>query len=44
MEVRETDKLEGNFVPLPDVGDVVELLETWSALLFDFLTDNQPNR
>jgi len=37
VEVRETDKLEGNFVPLPDVGDVVELLETWSALLFEFL-------
>jgi len=44
VEVRETDKLEGNFVPLADVGDVVDLLETWSALLFDFLIDNQPNR
>jgi predicted NUDIX family phosphoesterase len=44
VEVRETEKLEGNFVPLADVGDVVDLLETWSALLFDFLTDNQQNR
>jgi predicted NUDIX family phosphoesterase len=44
VEVRETDKLEGNFVPLADVGDVAELLETWSALLFEFLTDNQRNR
>jgi predicted NUDIX family phosphoesterase len=41
VEVRETDKLEGNFVPLADVADVVDLLETWSALLFDFLIDNQ---
>ncbi len=38
VEVRETEKLEGNFVPLADVGDVVDLLETWSALLFDFLS------
>lgn len=44
VEVRETDKLEGSFVPLADVGDVTELLETWSALLFEFLTDNQRNR
>jgi predicted NUDIX family phosphoesterase len=44
VEVRETEKLEGNFVALADVGDVVDLLETWSALLFAFLTDNQPNR
>jgi predicted NUDIX family phosphoesterase len=44
VEVRETEKLEGNFVPLADVGDVVDLLETWSALLFDFLIDNQTNR
>ena len=44
VEVRETDKLEGNFAPLADVGDVVDLLETWSALLFDFLVDNSRNR
>jgi predicted NUDIX family phosphoesterase len=44
VEVRETDKLKGSFVPLADVGDVAELLETWSALLFEFLTDNQRNR
>ena len=40
VEVRETEKLEGNFVPLADVGDVVDLLETWSALLFEFLTSD----
>jgi predicted NUDIX family phosphoesterase len=44
VEVRETDKLEGNFVPLADVADVVDLLETWSALLFTYLIDNQQNR
>jgi predicted NUDIX family phosphoesterase len=44
VDIRETDKLEGGFVPLADVGDVADLLETWSALLFEFLTDNQPNR
>ena len=44
VAIRETDKLEGSFVPLADVGDVAELLETWSALLFEFLTDNQPNK
>jgi predicted NUDIX family phosphoesterase len=44
VEVRETDKLAGSFVPLADVADVADLLETWSALLFDFLVDNQPNR
>jgi predicted NUDIX family phosphoesterase len=37
VAIRERQKLEGAFVPLSDVGDVAELLETWSALLFDFL-------
>lgn len=44
VAIREVDKLEGSFVPLADVGDVAELLETWSALLFGFLTDNQRNK
>jgi predicted NUDIX family phosphoesterase len=37
VAIRETEKLEGAFVPLSDVADVAELLETWSALLFDHL-------
>jgi predicted NUDIX family phosphoesterase len=37
VAIRETDKLEGAFVPLSNVGDVAALLETWSALLFEFL-------
>jgi predicted NUDIX family phosphoesterase len=44
VAIRETEKLDGSFVPLADVADVVELLETWSALLFDYLIDNQRNR
>ena len=44
VEVRETEKLDGSFVPLADVADVADLLETWSALLFDFLVDNERNR
>jgi predicted NUDIX family phosphoesterase len=44
VQIRETEKLEGSFVPLADVGDVADLLETWSALLFDFLVNNQRNR
>jgi predicted NUDIX family phosphoesterase len=44
VEIRETEKLEGSFVPLADVGDVADLLETWSALLFDFLVNNQRNK
>jgi predicted NUDIX family phosphoesterase len=37
VEIRETDKLAGSFVSLAEVGDVAELLETWSALLFEYL-------
>ena len=44
VEIRETEKLEGSFVPLADVADVADLLETWSALLFEFLVDNQQNK
>ncbi len=35
--IRETHKLEGNFASVEDVSDVADGLETWSALLFDFL-------
>jgi predicted NUDIX family phosphoesterase len=44
VAIRETEKLSGGFVALSEVGDVAELLETWSALLFAFLVDNQHNR
>ena len=44
VAIRETHKLEGSFVPLADVADVAEMLETWSALLFEFLVDNSTNR
>jgi predicted NUDIX family phosphoesterase len=44
VAIRETEKLEGAFVPLSHVADVAELLETWSALLFGHLIDNQHNR
>ncbi len=37
VAIRETEKLEGAFVPMSDVADVADLLETWSALLFDHL-------
>lgn len=41
VAIRETEKLDGEFVPLADVADVAELLETWSALLLDFLVAGQ---
>lgn len=37
VAVRETHKLEGGFVPLSDVADVADALETWSALLYSHL-------
>jgi predicted NUDIX family phosphoesterase len=36
--IRETHKLEGAFASAGEVAAVAESLETWSALLFDFLT------
>jgi predicted NUDIX family phosphoesterase len=38
VEIRETHKLSGRFVPMNSVADVADKLETWSALLFDFLS------
>jgi len=35
--IRETDKLSGNFATLAEVATVADRLETWSALLFEFL-------
>jgi predicted NUDIX family phosphoesterase len=39
VAIRETHKLSGEFVPMEAVAAVREKLETWSALLFDFLSD-----
>lgn len=37
VAIRETDKLSGSFATLAEVEAVADRLETWSALLFDFL-------
>lgn len=37
VAIRETDKLTGSFATLAEVEAVADRLETWSALLFDFL-------
>ena len=38
VEIRERDKLSGRFASFAEVTEVTDALETWSALLFDFLT------
>jgi len=42
VAIRETDKLDGEFVPPADVLRIYERLETWSALLYDYLTARAP--
>ena len=37
VAIRETDKLSGSFATLDEVAAVADRLETWSALLFDFV-------
>jgi predicted NUDIX family phosphoesterase len=37
VQIRETDKLSGQFATLDETAAVADRLETWSALLFDFL-------
>ncbi len=37
VAIRETDKLSGAFATFSEVAEVQDRLETWSALLFDFL-------
>jgi predicted NUDIX family phosphoesterase len=37
VTIRETDKLSGRFATLDEVTAVADRLETWSALLLDFL-------
>jgi predicted NUDIX family phosphoesterase len=39
VAIRETHKLSGEFATLDAVAQVQDRLETWSALLFDFLSD-----
>lgn len=38
VAIRETHKLSGEFVTMNAVAQVQDRLETWSALLFDFLS------
>ncbi|HUP82665.1 MAG TPA: NUDIX domain-containing protein [Candidatus Limnocylindria bacterium] len=38
LAIRETHKLSGAFATMDEVAAVRERLETWSALLFDFLS------
>lgn len=42
VAVRETEKLSGAFVPPLGVLRVYDRLETWSSLLYDFLTERRP--
>lgn len=41
VRIRETEKLSGAFVTMPEVGAVAEKLETWSLLLYEFLLAEQ---
>ena len=38
VEIRETDKLSGSFATTDEVAAVRDSMETWSRLVFDFLT------
>jgi predicted NUDIX family phosphoesterase len=38
VAIRETHKLSGEFVAMAEVANVADKLETWSALLFDFIS------
>jgi len=40
VDIREKHKLEGAFASVDEVRAVEDKLETWSALLFDFLTSD----
>jgi len=41
VAIRERDKLSGEFATLAEVAAISDKLETWSALLFEFLTVNE---
>ena len=43
LNVRETDKLSGRFVPSEEVRPVYDRLETWSQLLYDHVTTTGPD-
>jgi predicted NUDIX family phosphoesterase len=44
VAIRETDKLAGDFATFAEVAAVADRLETWSALLFDFLAGGSESR
>jgi predicted NUDIX family phosphoesterase len=37
VAIRETDKLEGGFAARAEVAAVVDRMETWSSLVFEYL-------
>jgi len=39
VSIRETEKLDGEFVAPRDVLRVYDRLETWSRLVYDYLTE-----
>lgn len=41
VAIRETDKLAGEFATIEEVRDGYEHLETWSQIVFDFITDEE---
>jgi predicted NUDIX family phosphoesterase len=41
VAIREREKLEGHFASRAEVAALADKLETWSALLFDFLSDRE---
>ncbi len=41
VAIREREKLEGSFATWDEVTHVADKLETWSALLFDFLVERR---
>ena len=44
VTIRETDKLSGSFVDPPEVAAVMDGMETWSRLVFEFLAGEPTSR
>jgi predicted NUDIX family phosphoesterase len=44
VAIREREKLDGAFATLDEVASVADRLETWSALLFEFLIEREGQR
>lgn len=44
VSIRENDKLTGSFAEPSDVGSVIDRLETWSRLVFEFLESRTASR